>query len=1154
MSEKKTWKKDELAADEERIRANWDENPMSSFSSTDRTVLPGEGELYTFPYPYSNGELHLGHGFTSVFYDAMARHARLRGVPVTQSFSYHLTGMPIVAAAYRLEKEYESYDSGDSGALTRKEGEKPTQFSTMLMMGITESEIRKFVDPNYWADYFPDVSREVVRRFGIASDNSKSFITTEKNPYYDAFARWHFQKLFQTKRLVFGKRHSLYSITDGQPCLGHERSEGEDASPAKFSLIKFYLDQSSKNLSDFTATHKLDEKAEVYLIGLTMRPETLVGLTNVWIDADHRYRMYRFGFVDQEDRDAKPIIEYWVMQKKNRLNLQYQWVGPDNPFDPVSLYYEDCGEIQGSTFVNTSVIIGDTQVPVWAMDFHSSDCYKEARDATKVVTPDGQKVKGKSCINSHLRINTAKGTGIVGSVPSDSPIDYLGYMYKKVYEYQDGSWDTISNEIEPIIRVDHPEYSGDRVARDLIEARLHSSIKNKIPVITEADMTYIKEFCYHSSISSQKMIEDYDDMSMIEVRDAIEKCWNEFHCPLLYTYYESDSRAISRTGDELIVALMDQWFIDYSDPTWKRDSLAHVDTMKLFDEVAEERIRYAINWLQQWPCSRTCGLGTRIPLSIVQSVDQSIVSESECPLIDSLSDSTIYMCMYTIYDMMQRFDPSEFTEEVFDYIFLLKNMDDPIMSRFSELRDSFLAFYPVDLRVSGKDLINNHLAMCIMNHAAVWDSEFMERYRKFTGSTLQSFGPRAYRINGFITVAKKDKAKKGKQKLAEKMSKSKGNFKTLNQAIDAYAADPLRFTFCSANLGTSDAYFDQDLATRTVEKLHKEREFILAYCRQIREYEPHNNESSTSYEEIKQLLSNEMALIIRNAVEAYGRSDVRTVIHNSYHMLLNMRDTYVKLLGYHDTLRPENRGMMAKFFMTFVTLMYPIIPHFSENIHQNDDYQFMLNADLQDMFHQGSDSIFYYLDECYNYIASTRVPSNSEELRFQYEIVTGTASEISSRHASYIKRKIGVESIDVYCLTPSFVPNSVDQTCFEIMDEVGFIGEETDKAVVIPKIKVVIQKDPTAGKNKNMNKRMGDIIREYRRIEDLYLNYRSIFDEIRTEYSIHTILEQMLREFLKQSEVDCEIRIHEVTVETEDIDSEKIIFCQPLVVYHHSKE
>ena len=63
--------------------------------------------------------------------------------------------------------------------------------------------------------------------------------------------------------------------------------------------------------------------------------------------------------------------------------------------------------------------------------------------------------------------------------------------------------------------------------------------------------------------------------------------------------------------------------------------------------------------------------------------------------------------------------------------------------------------YPLDLRVSGKDLIQNHLTFSIYNHTAIFGPE---RW------------PKAFRCNGHLLLNN------------EKMSKSTGNFKTLEQA------------------------------------------------------------------------------------------------------------------------------------------------------------------------------------------------------------------------------------------------------------------------------------------------------------------------------------------------------------------------------------
>ena len=65
------------------------------------------------------------------------------------------------------------------------------------------------------------------------------------------------------------------------------------------------------------------------------------------------------------------------------------------------------------------------------------------------------------------------------------------------------------------------------------------------------------------------------------------------------------------------------------------------------------------------------------------------------------------------------------------------------------MRNEFKYWYPVDLRVSGKDLISNHLTMMFFNHMAIFGSELM---------------PRTIFANGHVMIN------------GDKMSKGKGNF------------------------------------------------------------------------------------------------------------------------------------------------------------------------------------------------------------------------------------------------------------------------------------------------------------------------------------------------------------------------------------------
>lgn len=53
---------------------------------------------------------------------------------------------------------------------------------------------------------------------------------------------------------------------------------------------------------------------------------------------------------------------------------------------------------------------------------------------------------------------------------------------------------------------------------------------------------------------------------------------------------------------------------------------------------------HVIGWLREWACSRSYGLGTFLPWT----------KDSEHPvLIESLSDSTVYMAYYTIAHLLQ---------------------------------------------------------------------------------------------------------------------------------------------------------------------------------------------------------------------------------------------------------------------------------------------------------------------------------------------------------------------------------------------------------------------------------------------------------------------------------------------------------------------
>ena len=84
-------------------------------------------------------------------------------------------------------------------------------------------------------------------------------------------------------------------------------------------------------------------------------------------------------------------------------------------------------------------------------------------------------------------------------------------------------------------------------------------------------------------------------------------------------------------------------------------------------------------------------------------------------LIESLSDSTIYMAYYTIAHLIKDIPIEKVDDELFDYIFLSKGKK-PNIKNIEKLKEEFEYWYPVDFRNSGKDLVQNHLTFFLFNH------------------------------------------------------------------------------------------------------------------------------------------------------------------------------------------------------------------------------------------------------------------------------------------------------------------------------------------------------------------------------------------------------------------------------------------------------
>ncbi len=255
-----------------------------------------------------NGTLHAGHSFSVSKIEFTAGFARMEGKRTLFPMGFHCTGMPIKACADKLINEvklfgtnFEGYKAEDEETKTQapapsthhedvtkftaKKGKAASkvvkmkyQFQIMHAIGIPFEEIHLFSDTKHWLEYFPPLCQRDLTNFGARIDWRRSFVTTDANPYYDAFIRWQMNRLKELKKIKFGKRYTIYSPKDRQPCMDHDRSEGEAVGPQEYTALKLKVKEWAPKAAE-ELKGNIPEGADVFFVPATLRPETMYGQT-----------------------------------------------------------------------------------------------------------------------------------------------------------------------------------------------------------------------------------------------------------------------------------------------------------------------------------------------------------------------------------------------------------------------------------------------------------------------------------------------------------------------------------------------------------------------------------------------------------------------------------------------------------------------------------------------------------------------------------------------------------------------------------------------------------------------------------------------------------------------------------------------------------
>lgn len=866
LERKGTFKVEYLQKIEREVQEKWAKEKIYEIDAPKKPKQSNDEKfMCTFPYPYMNGRLHLGHAFSLTKCEFAVRYQTLKGKTSLFPFGFHCTGMPIKACADKLKREIELYgcppkfpqeedsvvqeevddiipkdkSKGKKSKAVAKAGTSKYQWHIMKSLGLEDDEIVKFADADYWISYFPPLAVQDLNKLGLNVDWRRTFITTDANPFYDSFVRWQFIRLKERNKVQFGKRYTIYSPKDGQPCMDHDRSTGEGVGPQEYTLIKMKLIKI--NHSQISA---LMQTKNVYMVAATLRPETMYGQTNCWVHPDISY----IAFETKDD-------EIFISTERAARNMSYQGITKDE------------GKVNVVLHLSGQDLLGSTlKAPLTTYDF--------------IFTLP------------MLSIKADKGTGVVTSVPSDSPDDYAALMdLKKKQPFREKygiSFDMVL-PYEPVPIIEVPDL-GNLSAVALYDKLKIQSQNDKDKLLEAKELIYLKGF-YEGVL----LVGKYKDSKIQDIKKKIQSDLLELKQAVIY--YEPEKTIISRSGDECVVALCDQWYLDYGEPKWKEQAEKALSKLNTFHDEVRKNFVSSLNWLHQYACSRTYGLGTKLPWD-----DQW--------LIESLSDSTIYMAYYTIAHLLQgnsfRGDKpnvlgikaDQLTPEVWDYIFFKKapfpktNIKKESLDR---LKHEFEYWYPVDLRVSGKDLIQNHLTYYIYNHCAIWPEE-------------ENKWPQGIRANGHLLLN------------SAKMSKSDGNFLTVSEAIKKFSSDGTRLCLADSGDSVEDANFVEATADAAILRLYTFIEWVKEILQNKSSLRTGTKNSFND-----QVFQSEINQKIEQTNNYFDKFLFKEALRTGFFELQAARDKYREL-----SLDGMHLDLIMHFIEVQALLLSPICPHITE--------------------------------------------------------------------------------------------------------------------------------------------------------------------------------------------------------------------------------
>ncbi len=232
--------------------------------------------FFTTPYPYISGSLHIGHGRAAVEGDVYVRYKKMQGFNTIFPLAFHITGTPVLGISAAIEK-------GDEKKITLYKSYVKNYVKNKQEL---EKTIKSFKDPWNIVKFFIPKMMDEYASLGLGIDWTRRFTTGDKD--YQQFITWQFHKYKEKNYLIKGSYPVLFCPSCDN-AVGEDDIQDADTNPVEkqeFTLLKFKLKDS-----------------DLILVAATLRPETVYGQTNLWVNPNTNYVK------------VKVEKETWVMSK-----------------------------------------------------------------------------------------------------------------------------------------------------------------------------------------------------------------------------------------------------------------------------------------------------------------------------------------------------------------------------------------------------------------------------------------------------------------------------------------------------------------------------------------------------------------------------------------------------------------------------------------------------------------------------------------------------------------------------------------------------------------------------------------------------------------------------------------------------------------------